>query len=247
MTALYNNFEGGPHGTVLTVGNSSQSGQDAFDVVSTQAANAILQFKEASALGRSNSEFVLHCKTGATSAAEGVGWGTSLGTQTQVWMRMYLRLDILPSGLNVAVFECDNGAAFTGSIEIQGIGTPGRIKIWNGLGTVSAITTNSIVAGEWCRIEAWFKYSTTVGEAQLQLYLEPDSDTPSDTVSFSGANSGGANSNSWAFGYPFMGANQPNLFLSAIELNNEGWPGSAPFIVKGVPGIQPSAVAIHNW
>jgi hypothetical protein len=248
MTTLRNNFDGGPNSTVLTVANSDQVPiNDAFDVVSTQGSGATLQYRDASALDRGTAEFVLHCATTGTAASEGVSWSTSMGTQTQIWLRFYLRMPILPAGagLNPSIFECDNGVAFTGSIDIQP--NTGLVKIWNGPGTVSAVASNSLVADEWCRIEAHFTYSTTAGSAELRLYLEADSDTETESISWSGSNSGAANSNSFAFGYPFSRANQPTIYLSGLELNNVGWPGPAPYKVKGVPGIQPSPVAIHTW
>lgn len=246
MTALRNNFSGGPHGTVLTAGNSGQAGDDPFDLVSTQGTGCVLQFKGAGALDRGTAEFVLNCSSNSTAAAEGVLWSTSMGTQTQVWMRQYMRMDSVPNtGSPMSIFECDNGVSYTGLIDIQP--STNVLKIWNGPTTVSATTSNGIVDGQWFRVEARFQYSTTVGQGELRLFLEPDSDTPTETVSFTGANSGAANSNSFAFGYPFVSTFMPSVYVSGIELNNTGWPGPAPFKIKSVPGIQPNAIAIHEW
>lgn len=245
MTVLRNNFNGGPAGTTLTTGNSGQFGDDPFDVVSIPAAGGVLQFTDAATLGRGTAQYVLQCSNGATASQEGGGWTTSMGTQTQIWWRMYIYSVALPSGaLNPTIFECDNGAAFTGSLDVQV--TTGKLRLWNGPATVSATSTNGLVAGAWARLEGRYQYSTTVGNADVQIYLSPDADLPDETISISGCNMGAANSNTFQFGYIFSRANQPTIYLSGLELNNTGFPGPAPFIRKGVPGIQPNPIAIHT-
>jgi hypothetical protein len=252
MTVLRNNFDGGPHGTVITTANSAQGGDD-FDAVSVQGGGgAIFQYKSATLLGvdRPTAEFVLHCYNGATAAQEAVQWSTSMGTQTQIWWRLYCYFETLPPGpLNPTIFECDNGAAFTGSLDIQAaVGEVGTLKLWNGPGTVSDFSTNVMPTDQWVRLEGRYQYGTgTSGSADVRIFLEADSETPTETLSISACNMGAVSSTTWTWGYPFSRANQPNLYLSGCELNNEGWPGPAAYRPgKGVPGLLSTPIAVHT-
>jgi hypothetical protein len=248
MTVLRNNFDGGPAGTTLTAANSGQSGNNAFNLVSSVSGGSVLQYYSAADMGRGTAEFVLKTSTAATAKDNGGIWSTAMGSQTQVWWRQYLLLTQTPDDAGMSqdmtIFESDNGAAYAGFVEIGS--TSGKLWIKNGPTTLDAVTTNALPLGEWVRIEAWFKYSTTVGAVDLDLYLEPDSDTPTETLSVSGWNMGAASANAYCFGSAFSFAFKPVTYFSGIELNNTGFPGPLPFKQKGMPGIQPTSIAVHS-
>lgn len=248
MTTLINNFDGGPDGTDLTSANSGQSNNDAFDLTDTASASKHIEFKDAAALGRGTAEFVLWVSTSSATSA-GVMWSTSMGSQSQIWFRQYMYLTQLPSDVGAVldhpIFECDNGAVYTGWVEIGS--SSGHLNIYNGAESVSVGTTTVVPTNQWFRIGVRMLFSTTVGSVELRLYLDPDSDTPDETISASGWNMGAASANSFAFGYPATVTNRPTMYISGLELNNTGWPGPAPFRAgKGVPGIQPNPIAIHQ-
>jgi hypothetical protein len=246
VTTLRNNFDGGPDGTAITAANSDDvPGNDAFQVVSPTGSGSMLHYTDAVALGRGTAEYVMEISTSTTANDNAVIWSTAMGTQTQVWWREYVYLTAFPGGATrMTIFESDNGAVYTGHCEIGTVS--GKLYILNGARTSSQITTNSLPINEWVRVEGRYLYSTTVGSAELNLYLDPDSDTPDETISGSGWNMGAANSNSFAFGSAFAVANKPTTYFSGLELNNTGWPGPAPFKVRGVPGILTNPIAVHS-
>jgi hypothetical protein len=247
VTRVRNNFDGGPDGVKVTAANSGQvPGNDAFQAVSP-ATTGTMHYRDASTLGRGTAEFVLHTATTATATSVGVGWTTAIGTQSQVWLREYVYFTALPVTTGMAgdmyIFGCDNTVAYGGHITLGR--TDGKLRLENGPQTLEVATTSAVPLNQWLRVEARLLFSTTVGTVELQVYEEPDSDEPSDQVSASGWNMGVANANTFYFGSPFNDYFKPNTYFSGIELNNEGWPGPAPFRQKAMPGYQPSTIAIH--
>jgi hypothetical protein len=252
MTVLRHNFDGGPDGTAVTTANSGQvPGNTAFQVVSpTNVGSGIYTvYKDAGALNRPTAEYVLKVKVGATTADNAVIWSTAMGTQTQVWWREYIYFvsNLALMSNDMTIFESDNGAVYTGFCDITQGASP-KVKIMNGPSTTSVTSTNSVPIGAWMRLEGRYKYSTTVGEAEVDIYFDADSDTPDETISATGWNMGAANSNSFAFGSAFASTNKPETYFSGLELNNVDWPGPAPFRVgRGSPNRNLSnCVAIHT-
>lgn len=244
MTTLRNNFDGGPDGTNLTLANSGQvPGNNAFNVMSIIGSGTVIKYADAVALGRGTAEFVLKTSTAASVNDNALIWSTAMGTQTQIWGRQYIYLTALPP-TDMTIFECDNGAVYTGSIAHDSAG-----ELWiadNDVGTVRQTTTNDAPLNQWIRLEWRFKFSTTVGEYELRLYDEADSDEPLETLSATGLNLHAANANSFAFASAFPAANKPTTYYSGLELNNTGWPGPAPFKAHGVPGILTNPTAVHS-
>jgi hypothetical protein len=250
VTTLRHNFDGGPLATNLTVANSGQvPGNSPFNGVDAGSAFNQIEYKDATTLLRPTAEFVLLvCTTGTTAASSAMIWSTAMGSQTQIWLRQYLYLTQTPLAAGCAVdaqiFECDNGAAYSAWIKIAR--STGAVRLFNGPESLNITTTNVLPINGWARIEARILFSTTVASADLSLFLDPDSDTPDETVSATGWNIGTASANSFAFGYPTPVAHRPPLYISGLELNNVGWPGPAPFRAgKGVPGILTNPWAIH--
>jgi hypothetical protein len=250
MTTLRNNFDGGPDATALSAANSGQvPGNDAFQVVSPSSpgSGVYVHYKDAATLDRPTAEYVLKIKTDAVATDNAAIWSTSMGTQTQVWWREYIYFvsDLSLMSGDMTIFESDNGAVYTGFCNIT-FGASPKVQASNGPSTSSVTSTNTVPIGAWMRLEGWYKYSTSVGEVQVDLYFDADSDTPDETISATGWNMGAANANSFAFGSAFSDAYKPETYFSGLELNNVGWPGPAPFKSKGVPGILTNPVAIHS-
>jgi hypothetical protein len=243
VTVLRNNFDGGPDGTTLTAANSGQvPGNDAFNSVTTKTASNIIQYTDASGLDRQTAEYVLECSTSAVAQAN-CAWTTSMGSQTQIWLRLYFYMTATPTTNDMCIFESDNGSAYAGCIYVEATTNKMYVSRAN-TGALLTMTTPAPL-NKWLRIEAWFSFSTTAGDAELRLYTDADSDAASETISL-GTAWVTNNANAFAFGQPFATGNKPTTYFSGLELNNTGWPGPAPFKVKGVPGIQPSPVAVHS-
>lgn len=243
MTALRNNFDGGPDGTTLTVANSGQvPGNNAFNSVTTKVADNVIQYTSAAALARPTAEYVLQCSTVGVAQAN-CAWTTAMGSQTQIWWRQYFYLTAAPATNDMCIFECDNGSAYAGTVYVEQTTN----KLYVGKSNAGSLLTMATAAplNQWLRLEAWFKFSATVGEIELRLYTDADSDTAFETIAVNNQTLT-ASANNFAFGQPFTTGGKPTTYFSGIELNNEGWPGPAPFKQKGVPGYQPNPVAIHS-
>lgn len=244
MTVLRHNFDGGPHGTTLTAANSAQvPGNDPFNSVTAKNADNIIQYTDAAALGRPTAEYVLQCSTVGVTQAN-CAWTTAMGSQSQVWWRQYFYLTATPTPNDVCIYECDNGSAYTGTVYVEATTN----KMYIAKDTVTQYVTMATPAplNQWLRLEAWFKFSATLGEIQLRLYTDADSDTAFETISASNLALSASTANSFAFGQPLPTGSKPTMYFSGLELNNTGWPGPAPFKQKGVPGYQPNPVAIHS-
>lgn len=252
MPTLRNNFDTGPAGTTITAVNSGTvAGNDAFNVVSPTGSGTILRYTDAGSMGRGTATYVMETKTGATATDNGVLWSTSMGSQSQIWWREYIRPTALPASsgaTSMPIFECDNGSVYMVVVHYEA--SSGRLEFNDdpGVAPVSILTTNSLPLNEWCRVECRIQFSTTTGNFELRLYLDPDSDTPTETISGSNLNLHAATANSFAFGSPFSVANKPTTYYSGLELNNTGWPGPAPFrLGKGFPMMNLSnPIAIHQ-
>ncbi len=253
MTVLRQNFDGGPDGTDIRPANTGVGDNDAIDAYQDSSnADVILKFKDATGLNRPTAEFVARMTTGATNYNPSVIWYTSMGAQSQFWMRCYYYFTVRPDNfaspllfsaldLGSAQFRCDMGILRSG----------GAWKLFteNFGGTTYVATSNDIAEDAWFRIEARFQCSTTTGNGEVRLYLEPDADLPdyTESISFSGWNLGGATADYFAFGYTVADTNLETMYMSGLALSNEGWIGPQPFRPgKGVPGVLSTPVAIHN-
>lgn len=250
MTVLRNNFDGGPDGTTITVSNSGQEpGSDAFNVVSSAGSQVVLQYASAAALGRPSAEYVMRAGTGTTAGQPYVSWTTSIGSQTQIWLRTYMYYSVLPNNANSPVlFWAGNSGVDCSFIGINSAGAK-NLFITDNTTANYAMTSGGITAARWFRVEARIQFSTSTGNAELRWYDNADSDTPTETISFSNFNLGASSANMFEFGYVYADTSLEDAYWSGLELNNTGWPGPAPFIAKGIPGIQPRAIAPHtdNW
>jgi hypothetical protein len=252
MTRLVHNFDGGPDGTNLSVANSGQvPGNDPFNLVSTLGFTNVLQYADASALGRGTAEFVLKTATGATTSDCGVMWSTSMGSQTEVWFRFYIYLTQTPSVNgepgDMCIFESDNGTVYTGFVYVGN--TTRKVFLYDGPNSGNIGTTNVLPLNAWARIEGHFHYHATAGIVDLKLFLEADSDTPTETIGATGWDLNAASASTFAFGSPFNDTHKPTTYYSGLELNNTGWPGPAPWRPgKGAPsGMMTNAVAPHTF
>jgi hypothetical protein len=241
MTILVNNFDGGPDGTTITTSNSGQGENDAFNF--THSTNATLKFAKDNA--RPTAEFTAKMATSGTIAGSWVSWGSSIGTQSQIYLRMYVRYEAMPAAVDSIWTATSGGAVFCAWLGIHP--TTHHLYIANSPQTALTDCSMPIIVGQWFRVECRIQFSTTTGNAELRYYEDPDSEDATDIVTVSNYNFGASSANEFFWGYIVQDSKLENLYLSGLELNNEGWPGPAPFKVKGVPGIQPSAIAIHNW
>jgi hypothetical protein len=242
--ALYrNNFSSGPDGTTITVGNSGAGDDDAFTACYKIGANTILAYDRAP--DRPTAEFVMEASTGAATGQAIVDW-SSLAL-SQIYVRMYVYFTVLPSAFNSPViFACESTTS-TQLVVAVNSAAGNEIFAEESLGTHDVVSTGGITAGRWFRLEMRFQFSTTTGNGEIRWYDDADSDTPTETLTFTNWNLGASTVTTAYFGYFVSHPNVAALRLSGLELNSTGWPGPAPFRPgKGVPGILSNPIAIHT-
>jgi hypothetical protein len=255
MTVLRNNFEGGPHGTVISTSNSGQYGDNAFNAVDSVGTGQVNQFTsvDVAGLNRPTAEFVYEISTGSTINTPWVQWSTSMGSQTQIWTRFYVyfaTLSTTPSN-NINLFTVGSTFGYDiVSVSVRSTTSPFYFRIvneWAGTGTT--LGTVSVTAGKWHRIEFRATIGGT-GSADLFYYGEDAVDSPdyTDSVSQSGQDYGTDPADRFRLGQSVIGlANLPTTRFSNWELNNTGYPGPAPFRAgRGVPaGNMTNPIAPH--
>lgn len=253
MTVLRNNYSTGPDGTDITNLNSGTGEDDAFDTYNNgPSADTIYQFKSADGLDRPTAEFVAKHESGVSNGAMYGAWTTSMGAQSQIWLRCYGYFSALPDNFNSPFFfNCYNQglAKFGASIGILSSDGTGKMFTEDPGGTVYVATSMPIIAGAWWRAEARFQHSVTTGNGEVRYYedADADSDEPTDVISFSNWNLGAATMDMFLFGYYPGQAGLETMYLSGVAISNEDWIGPAPFRPgKGVPGILSTPVAITD-
>lgn len=250
MTVLRNNFSTGPDGTDITAANSGTGEDDPFDTYNNVGTSGrVLKYKTADGLLRPTAEFVMRAETGATAGAENVVWYTTMGTQSQFWMRAYVYFSVLPNNaISPLFFQAIDLGSGTTRADLGVFSQDGTGRLFSEyLGGGVVYTTSAVAAGAWWRVEARFQTSSTVGNAEIRYFEDADSDEPTETLSFSNANMGGPTASYWGFGYTVSDANLETLYMSGIALSSEGWIGPAPFRPgKGVPGVLSTPIAVTD-
>jgi hypothetical protein len=249
VTVLRNNYTSGPDGTTFTLAASGANEDDAFDTFNKSAdSNVILKYKTAAGLDRPTADYVLRMSTGAVTGSTYTAWSTSMGAQSQFWIRFYCYFSVAPDTFaSPLIFQAvDTVGGSRCNLGIMGDTGPHLLFTENAAGTVYTATSAGIIEGTWFRVEARFQCSTTTGNGEVRYFEEADSDAPTETLTFTNWNLGGPTSNFFAFGYTATATNLETMYQSGIALSNEDWIGPAPFKAKGVPGIQPNPIAIHT-
>ena len=251
MTVLRNNFSSGPDGTDITNTNSGLGEDNIFDSYNNPASSdTILKYKSADGLDRPTADYVMKAESGVSSGSMGVIWYTSMGAQSQFWIRMYFYFTVSPNnfispGIMTSLKLPSTIGASLGIISSGA--DAGKLFTENTPGTLFVASANPIVAGAWFRVEARFQQSTTTGNGEIRYFEEPDSDEPTDVFSFSGWNLGASTVDYWLFGYYPADSTLETLYLSGLALSNEDWIGPEPFRPgRGVPGYQPTPIAVHS-
>jgi hypothetical protein len=257
MTTLRNNFEGGPHGTILSTTNSGQHGDSAFNAIGTTTGTGVLnQFADITVSGliRPTAEFAWKTATGSTPVTPYVAWTTSMGSKTQIWTRFYWNTASLSltSDNNVNLFTAYNtaSAAWGVAVWLNQLSDPHALFIYNMFTGAQVVMTTLPSIGDWNRVEVRATLSTTIGSADLYLYRGDiaDTDTPSDVVSMAGQNFGTGTANAYILGPAFSVANMDAMYFSNWEVNDTGYPGPAPFRAgRGVPsGNMTNPIVVHS-
>lgn len=218
MTVLVNTFEGGSNGVTITTGNSGGVSGNAFDTLNI-GSGATFAFDNAKAAHGS-----LSCKvaTGASAAVSLAEWSASMGSQAQVWFRLYLYFTGNPAA-SLAVWRGYQGiSTLCAGLDVASNGT---LFMQNAaFGTIFS-TTTAIPLNQWFRVEGFAIGSASVGQAELKLYSNADSTTATEShTSAANQNTTGAMDH-YRYGVIASTANVGPWWMDDIGLSNTGYIG----------------------
>lgn len=177
MTTLLNSFEGGTSGTTISTGNSGGASGNAFNSVTVGSGCTVAYSNTVAAHGALSAEFA----TPVSAANALVLWTTSLtGTSLpQVWVRGYVYLLALPTGgSTLRIINTRSGSAICG---VLGITPAGKVVTLNSSGSPQTTSTTTVPVNQWFRLEGYVIGDPSVGQLQVQIFLSPDSATPTET------------------------------------------------------------------
>jgi hypothetical protein len=211
---LTNNAEGGADGVTVTTGNSGGASGNAWDAV-TIGTGATVTYDNDHAHGGS-----LAYKFLSGSTRTDVNWtSASVGTETEVWGRLYLWLVANPAA-ELALLRVRSGASQCARLALT---TSGTIVIRNAANGVAGTQTNAVATGQWVRVEFRVLASTTVGQIDVRLYNSAESATPTESTALTGlVLTASLNEINWG---PVGGTAGETYWLDDLVLNDTGFPG----------------------
>jgi len=160
-----------------------------------------------------------------------VAWGTSAGTNTQVWFRLYLYVTANPAlKQQIGGWTITGGSGFAGSLNLNANGTL-RYEDSAFATVTGTTTTNSIATNQWVRLEGFVLGSATVGQYELKLFNSTDSAVPTETVTSTALQNSGGPITGMLFGATPNTANV-NYWQDDIGLSSTGYLGPSQIPVS---------------
>lgn len=247
MAAVANSFEGGSNGTAVTVANSGGGSGDAFDAVSAVTGQT-LNYDNTHNRGT----LALKAATGSTSGRSVVAWTTSIGTQTLVYLRLY----VYPTGnQSVAPYLCRvlSGGAVTSSTSRCALefSASGQLILLNSSATAIAGMTSALAIpnSAWTRVELKLTLSSTaaVGSCEMRIYrTNPDGTSPDETLTNSGTANLGGSGDTYCFGICDTDANVGAIWFDDVAASTVDWIGPVGAGIATANVSEPVAVSTSS-
>jgi hypothetical protein len=209
-----NTFEGGTSGTTISTANSGGLSGDAWDLVTIGASATATYDSARSAHGNDSGSFT----TPAGAVTTFTEWNTRVGTQTEIWGRVYYFDDV--NNVNARPIRVFNGAGLAGAIDID---TSGHVFLANAAATVVATGTIAVPAGRWFRIEFHMIAGATTGTIESKLFTSADGTIPDETLTATNTNMN-TQFTKYDFGMTVAVANM-SFWIDDILIDTTGWPG----------------------
>lgn len=174
MTLLTNSLEGGTNGTTISSVNSGGASGNAFDGTLVSGTGAALTYDNTHA---AHGTLAAKVASGSSAGTSYALWSGSIGTQSQVWFRMYLYYTANPANTH-RVFTGVNGASNCASLQVT---SAGKLQWINSANTAIINSTATIPLNQWFRVEGFLIGSATVGQVETKLFNSPDASSPDET------------------------------------------------------------------
>jgi hypothetical protein len=232
---LSNHFSGGSDGTTITTGNSGGISGDAWTSVA-----GVPAFEADNATGHRAPLVCLWA-----SSSDRLRWGGVTFSGRQLWVRQYLYFTANPSGGSEQPLNINNeGGGFTNAFVY--INTTGHFHVADTNNVTHSDTTSTINLNAWIRYEFFVNIGTTTsnGSYELRMYNDPDSFTPTETMSGSGLNFNTTLPDriSWV-------RNQgTNFYSDSHAVTDTGWIGPDPYGNPTTPKVSTAGlVRASTW
>lgn len=228
---LRNNFNGGVNGTTLTAGAGGNTGGASgsyFDTISIVAGGAI-KFSNAWTLDGPMSMVTSIGSTGTNGVY--AQWDNQLGVVNADSGAADILMTSVP-GTTDSVIQYASAGTFRMGIQL----TTARVLLIqnSAFGTVHSFSTQ-IPIGTWFRIEWSIVFSASVGQVTLNLFLNPEGTTPTESFTSAASQNFGATANQLRFGWTGAHANQPSLYWTNLASQLFGAMGPTGTQVFKVP------------
>jgi hypothetical protein len=218
VTVLLNGADGGISGSAVTTGNSGGASGNPFDGVAIGAGNTV-NFDNTQVIHGPLS-YTFAC--GATPGLAELQWSTSMGTQAEVWFRMYLYLTANPAA-TIRLFAANQVTTACANLVVL---TTGHFQARAGAaGTPILGSTNAIPLNAWFRVEGFFIGDAAVGQVQYSVYDTPDSTVATETqTSAANLNTTGTMDH-YTFGISTNTANVVQFWMDSLGVSSAGFIG----------------------
>jgi hypothetical protein len=220
---IANTFEGGTNGTTVSAANSGGASGTAFTGGPLNGASAPTY---STARAYEGTVSLASVQTGTFSPQDAY-WSGLGSLVVDVWCRFYFYLGSVPTA-DTPIFTF-NTSTQAKALFLR-ISTAQKIYLENAGGGTIATSTVSVPTGQWCRIEARHRASTTVGQGELWLYNTPGAAVGSfdDHISGTAANTG-ANTEFIGIGASGGGYINATWNWDAVALSSTGQIGPLDF------------------
>lgn len=208
---LENNFDGGTNGAGISAAGSGGTSGNPFDNTTgpplydnTHAHSGTLS---------------MHVAPGS-GGLRYVQWAGSFGTNNAWWARFYVYTPAAGAGGNLFFMRGFTGATQNFRLAFT---TAAKVRLLNSTNAVVATMTNSSTLNAWVRVEMSITHTT--GAWEVRLYNSPESTTPTETISGTGAALGTA-SDTIDFGHtPSSSPDPGEYWMDDVATSTSGWIG----------------------
>lgn len=211
--ALINNADG-PNGTAVSNGNSGGGLGSAWDIVNAGTGSITYDTTD-------RAHGLASLKFQAGGANTYVAWSASLGTQTAIYGRVYLKLTGYPLN-GASVIRLTSGGSLAASINIT---SDGILRVRDASNSTVVTSTTAVTLYKWVRLEWHAVMSTTTGSIELRYYSADDSTTPTEVIQTPANTALAANLDTVIFGN-YNGTAGDLLWMDELATDND-WIGPA--------------------
>lgn len=227
-----NNAEGMTSGTVVATTNTGSGANNPWDTVFPDGQT--IEFSSAQA---AHGQLSYHISIAAAAGPYVIWDNVTITPNTKtMYARMYFYYPSSPATTGRFFQFANTSVALIGGI---GIDSSDNLTLKDSAGTTVSTSTTTIPTNSWFRLEVMVFSSATVGQIELKIYLSPDSNTATETLtSAANLNTRGDDIKLAIFGLPTSVASA-DFYMDDLAVQDTGYIGPA----TTTPGAATTAVS----